>query len=158
MAGIAAKLAELVSLQSCDRRIGLTKNPRNSGVFCLRRARLTEKRPNLLKVCLGQPRLTKPTLGFCRDMIDCASGCRKVAGRRCRGADYSRPRPGRSAPGPGPLAQWPEDLDEPSPVSARTCWALNAARSSVARALRSVTENSQMLKKATVMENSAGEV
>ena len=54
--------------------------------------------------------------------------------------------------------QWPEDLEAPSPVSARTCCALKAPRSFAACALRSVMEKNQMPAKAIAIENSAGEV
>ena len=42
------------------------------------------------------------------------------------------------------------------PLSERTCWAMNLARSILARALLSKMENSQMPTKPIVIENSAG--
>ena len=44
------------------------------------------------------------------------------------------------------------------PVSERTCWARKPARSALARALLSSTENSQMPTKPIAIENRAGEV
>jgi hypothetical protein len=44
------------------------------------------------------------------------------------------------------------------PVSERTCWARKPARSTLARALLSRMENSQMPTKPIVIENRAGEV
>src|SRR5690606_2127351 len=52
----------------------------------------------------------------------------------------------------------PDAFDAPSPVSARTCCALNAPRSFAACALRSVIEKNQMPANAIAIENSAGEV
>ena len=55
-------------------------------------------------------------------------------------------------------AQCPEAPEAPMPVSERTCCAANPARSIRARGPRSVIEKSQMPTKASVIENSAGEV
>lgn len=56
------------------------------------------------------------------------------------------------------LLQWFDALAAPRPVSARICCASKEARSALARALRSVMENSQIPRKASGIENSAGEV
>src|SRR5439155_6903163 len=53
--------------------------------------------------------------------------------------------------------QCPDAPDAPSPVSLRTCCALNAARSAAAAALRSVIENSQIPANPMIIENSAGD-
>ena len=76
------------------------------------------------------------------------------------------PRPQKITPRDGAVPGRRADRDRagqcaaaaatPMPVWERTYWASNAASSSRATRLRSVTENSQMPPNATIIENSAG--